>query len=137
MLNEYFYNLAKRSAEISGLPAEWIYCQWSHETGDFSSELCLDYNNFGGITTAHPNEVELELGQPDGSLWYKVFESPEAYAEYFGKYLTYYEEDGIYSATNIQEYAEALKRGGYFGDSVENYVAGMTAVYNDCFEQEG
>ena len=133
MLREYYYDLAKRSAEISGLCAEWIYSQWSHETGDFSSELCRDYNNFGGITTAHPNELELSLGQPDGSLWYKAFASPEDYAEYFGKYLTYYVEDGIYNATNIQEYAEALKHGGYFGDSVENYVNGMTSVYNECF----
>ena len=136
MLNDYFWKLAQRSAEISTLPAEWIYCQWAHETAGFTSELCVDYHNLGGITTANPNEVELELGQPDGSLWYKVFTSYEAYAEYFGNYLTLYEEDGIYEATNIQEYAEALKHGKYFGDTVENYVNGMMAIYNDCFSQE-
>lgn len=103
MINEYFYELAKRAAEISRLPAKWIYAQWYHETGGFTSALCVDYNNFGGITQVTPND----LPQPDGSLYYMEFNSPEDYAEYFGHYLALYEEDGIYEATNIQEYAEA------------------------------
>lgn len=136
MLNKYFYKLAQRAADISALPAEWIYCQWVHETAGFTSDLCLNYHNLGGITTDNPNEVELELGQPDGSLWYKVFSSYEHYAEYFGKYLKLYEEDGIYEATDIQSYAEALKNGGYFGDTVENYVEGMTSAYEDAFSED-
>jgi hypothetical protein len=130
-MNEYYFGLAKRSAEIVGEPirAEWIYCQWSHETAGFTSELCVDYNNFGGITTSTPND----LPQPDGSMWYRKFESPEDYAEYFGRYLRLYEEDGIYNSTDISSYAAALKHGGYFGDTLENYITGMTAVYQEEF----
>lgn len=132
MLNQYYYDLAIRASEISGLPAKWIYAQWYHETGGFTSALCVDHNNLGGITQVTPND----LPQPDGSLYYMEFYSPEDYAEYFGHYLTLYEEDGIYEATNIREYAEALKHGGYFGDSVDNYVAGMTDAYEGAFGDE-
>lgn len=136
MRNEYFYALAIKSGEIAGLNSKWIYAQWVHETGNFTSVLCGNYCNLGGITTSNPTEQELSLGQPDGSLWYKVFNSYEDYAAYFGRYLKLYAEDGIYEAESIQEYAEALKRGGYFGDSIENYVAGMEAAYEDAFGNE-
>ena len=123
-----YYALAERSSKIANIPADWIYKQWAHETGNFTSELCVDYNNFGGLTTTNPDDTELKLKQPDGSLWYKTFDSPESYADYFGKYLTRYEEYGIYKATDIRGYAQALSDGGYFGDSVDNYVAGMTGT---------
>lgn len=118
--------LAERSAKIANIPADWIYRQWAHETGNFTSALCLEYNNFGGITTANPTDEELKIKQPDGKLWYKVFDSPEAFADYFGKYINRYDEYGVHEATDIRGYVEALSKGGYFGDSVDNYVAGMT-----------
>lgn len=129
LINERYFVLAQQAAAISGLPAEWIYSQFSHETGGFTSELCIDHNNLGGLTQEEPND----LPQPDGSLWYMHFDTPEAYADYFGRYLRLYEEDGIYSAETIPEYAAALYRGGYFGDSLENYVAGMEAAYKEAF----
>ena len=129
MINERYWELAQQAANISGLPAEWIYSQFVHETGNFTSVLCTQYNNLGGLTQAEPND----LPQPDGSLWYMHFDTPEAYADYFGRYLRLYREDGIYSAETIPEYAAALYRCGYFGDSVENYVAGMEAAYKEAF----
>lgn len=129
MINEYYWGLALRAAQIAALPAEWIYSQWAHETDGFSSALCVDYNNLGGIT----QEEENDLPQPDGALWYRKFETAEAYADYFGHYLRLYEEDGIYEATDIASYAAALKHGGYFGDTLENYIAGMTTAHNEVF----
>lgn len=128
MRNDYYWRLAQRSAELAGIPAEWIYSQWVHETGNFTSELCLNYNNLGGITQLEKNN----LPQPDGNYFYMEFSTAEDYADYFGYYLTLYREDGIYEATDILSYAEALKSGGYFGDSVENYVAGMIAAHNEA-----
>ena len=126
-MNAYFYELAKRSAEIAGEPikAEWIYSQWAHETGEFTSELCMQYHNLGGLCQTTPND----LPQPDGDLWYMEFDSFEAYAEYFGRYLRLYDENGIYNSQNLADYVVALKNGGYFGDSLENYLAGTHAVY--------
>ena len=129
LINERYFALAQQAAAIAGLPAEFVYSQWVHETGNFTSDLCTHYNNLGGLTQAEPND----LPQPDGSLWYMHFDTPEAYADYFGRYLRLYEEDGVYGAATMPEYAAALYRGGYFGDSIENYVAGMEAAYKEAF----
>lgn len=134
-MSEYYFELAKRAAEIANeergdiIKPEWIYSQWCHETGGFISELCVNYNNFGGITQSTPND----LPQPDGSLWYREFESPEAYAEYFGKYLRYYEENDIYDSVSLEDYVTALKNGGYFGDSLENYLSDCQRIYDENF----
>ena len=132
MLNELYWEAAKESARISGLNAEFIYSQWVHETNGFTSDLCVEYNNLGGVTQTSVNNTP----QPDGQYYYMQFESVDEYAEYFGRYLRLYEENGIYDATDIESYAAALKDGGYFGDTLENYVAGMTAAYNDAFKSE-
>jgi len=140
MLNEYYWNLANVSAEISGLNARFIYSQWVHEsTNDdnssefygqpFKSDMAREYNNLGGLTQEAPNDTP----QPDGLNYYMQFATPEDYADYFGRYLKLYEEDGIYEANDIPGYAAALKHGGYFGDTLENYISGMTSAYNEAF----
>ena len=129
MINERYWELAQQSANISGLPAEWIYSQWAHETGNFVSELCVKHNNLGGLTQDVPND----LPQPDGELWYMDFKTPEDYADYFGRYLRLYKEDGIYDVSTIPEYAAALQRGGYFGASLSEYVEGMEFAYKEAF----
>lgn len=108
------------------LDPRFIYAQMWHETGNFTSELANKYHNYGGVTQQEPNL----LMQPDGSMYYKSFNSDEDYVNYMAYYYSLYEVDGLFKAQNIQEYAEALKRGGYFGDTVENYVSGMTAGYD-------
>lgn len=117
-----FYDLAVISANIAGTPInpKFIYAQWAHETNDFSSTLCLVHHNLAGLTQTIPND----LPQPDGSLFYADFPSYLACAEYFGRYLRLYRADGIYQAKTLKQYVIALKNGGYFGDSVENYLKG-------------
>lgn len=130
-MNNFFWKLAKRAAEIAGDPIkpEWVYAQWAHETNNFTSTLCEKYRNLGGLTQTTPNDIP----QPDGELWYMKFDTYEDYADYFGHYLRYYEADGIYEAQNIDEYVKALKNGGYFGDTYENYVAGCKNFLRDEF----
>lgn len=130
MINEYYWGLAQQAASISGLSAEFVYSQWVHETGGFTSDMCIQYNNLGGITQAEPNDTP----QPDGENYYMQFATPEDCADYFGRYLKLYEEDGIYEATSIPQYAASLQHGCYFGDTLENYIAGMTAAYEEAFE---
>lgn len=131
MTNQYFYNLAVRAAELAGEPIipEWIYCQWYHETGGFDSELANEYHNLGGLTQEEPNNTP----QPDGGNYYIQFGSYEDYAEYFGKYLRYYAEDGLYDSTCIDDYIRALKHGGYFGDTLENYLSSVKSIYENEF----
>lgn len=126
MVNEHYWSIAKQVANwAGGLNSRIIYCQLHHETGGFTSELCTQFHNLAGVTQTEPND----LGQPDGQYFYKQFDTDEDFAQWFGKYLRLYMEDGLFDATDIQTYAEAIKRGGYYGDTVENYVAGMKAAY--------
>jgi hypothetical protein len=136
-MNDYFYELAKKSAEIANhvgngddnIKAEWVYSQWSHETADFTSELMESNHNLGGLCQEEPNDTP----QPDGNQYYINFPSYEAYASYFGHYLRYYREDGIYEAQSLEDYVAALHHGEYFGDTLENYLAGCQRVYNEEF----
>lgn len=98
-----------------------VYGQMAHETGGFTSELATKYHNYGGVTQTTPNGLD----QPDGSNYYMNFGSDEEFADYFADYLYKYKEDGIFNAYDTRSYAAALKRGGYFGDDVDNYTNGM------------
>lgn len=133
-MNNYFYELAQRAAQVAAergltVDSRWIYCQWAHETGDFSSELSDQYHNLGGLTQTETNDTP----QPDGLNYYMQFASFEDYADYFGKYLTYYQENGIYDAQSLEHYVTYLKNGGYFGDSLENYLSDCQSIYAENF----
>ncbi|WP_370847522.1 hypothetical protein [Dialister invisus] len=103
-----------------------IWAQWYHETGGFTSELFRTGNNLGGFTTTE--DMGDDWRQPDGDLWYKPFSSREAGARFAGAYLANYVENGIADATDPVSYAQALKNGGYYGASVEEYASGLTSA---------
>lgn len=103
-----------------------IWAQWYHETGGFTSELFRTGNNLGGFTTTE--DMGDDWRQPDGDLWYKPFSSREEGARFAGAYLANYVENGIADATDPISYAQALKNGGYYGASVEEYASGLTSA---------
>lgn len=103
-----------------------IWAQWYHETGGFTSELFRTGNNLGGFTTTE--DMGDDWRQPDGDLWYKPFSSREEGARFAGTYLANYVENGIADATDPVSYAQALKNGGYYGASVEEYASGLTSA---------
>ena len=116
-------DIANRASKIAGLPADWLYAQLCHESGGGTSELATVYHNYGGLTVT--GGMPTAGKQPDGSGNYGRWDSDEAFADYYGKYLTYYRSDGIYDAKTVDEFADALKRGKYYGASPETYKAGM------------
>lgn len=103
-----------------------IWAQWYHETGGFTSELFRTGNNLGGFTTTE--DMGDDWRQPDGDLWYKPFSSREEGARFAGAYLANYVENGIADATDPVSYAQALKNGGYYGASVEEYASELTSA---------
>ena len=115
--------ISQRLKDVYGenLAPSLIYAQLSHETGGFTSELATKHHNYGGVTQTTPNG----LAQPDGSNYYMNFDSDESFMDYMAGYLYKYKEDGLFDAYDARSYATALKHGGYFGDDVENYAAGM------------
>lgn len=137
-MNDYFYSIAERAACVAadnGLPnidPRWVYSQWAHETAGFASELMQSNYNLGGLCQLEANDTP----QPDGAQYYIQFPSFERYADYFGRYLTGYVDGGIDQASTLAEYVTALKispSGAYFGDTLENYLAGCEAVYEEEF----
>jgi len=138
MLNNYFMGIAEQAVEsaktkdITNLDPKWIYSQFCHETNGFTSELQEYNHNLGGVTQTEPNDTP----QPDGLQFYINFDSFEAYARYFGRYLDGYKDSGVDQATTMVEYITALKEspsGAYFGDSLENYIAGCEYRYAQAF----
>ncbi len=149
MLNELMMKCARRTSEICGVPAEWIYAQWAHEStnvtpGDpdqgkpFCSDLAREQNNFGGLTQVEENDTP----QPDGRFYYMKFGSPENYADYFGVYIKKYFPTAA-AAQTLADYVHALKNEtdpdtgeeyAYYGDSEENYLAGTLEAYKEAFD---
>ena len=115
--------MAQQVSTKTGIPADLIYGQLYHESGGFNSQLSRENNNFAGLTQEEPNGEDNK--QPDGGNYYRKFDSPEQFADSFANYLLRYKEDGILDAQTPEEYAAALKHGGYYTDSVDNYVAGI------------
>lgn len=118
--------MAERASVVSGgIPADWIYAQWAHETGGFTSRLSKEDHNYGGITTTTNAGGMEQPESPNSGVYYKHFDSDEEFADYFGNYLKLYRENGVFEAQSIDEYAAALKNGGYFAADLNEYINGM------------
>lgn len=124
-MNSEAWREAQWVSEQSGIPAEFVYRQWAHESGNFSSQLARENNNFGGLTQTTPNGEENR--QPDGGNYYKQYGSMHEYAEdYLNSFIKYY--DGIANVKSIDEFAQVLRDNGYYTDSVENYARGLKGI---------
>ena len=106
-------------SQRTGIPAQLVWAQMAWETGDFSSGLSVEDHNYGGIK------------RNDGSGEYRHFDSDEDYIDYASKNLNAYKENGIGNARTIDEFAAALKDGGYFTDDLDHYTNGLKAKLAD------
>jgi len=141
-IDDKFFELAKMAVQeavekkgLTNIDPRWLRAQWQHETGNFTNWGATVANNFGGLKQFKP-QPEWFTGDdmsPEGNP-YQVFESPEDYASYFGRYLGYYIENGIDQATTLEEYVIALYHGDYFTDSLETYITRCREIYDECFE---
>lgn len=120
-VNEYFYELAKISANKAAehgivVDPAWIYAQWHIETGGFTSDLQASHHNLGGISSSSGD-------------WMYFKDFPE-FADYFGRYLSYYSEDGMSGASSLYDYAAALHTGGYFTADIGSYYNSLLTIVN-------
>ena len=149
MIDERMLACAQIASDICGVPAEWIYSQWAHESTNitkgapeqgkpFCSDLAKDQYNFGGLT----QEEENDTPQPDGRFYYMKFASPEHYASYFGRYIKKYFPlaaasgtlgDYVYNLKHQPDPDEPGKEYAYYGDSEDIYLAGTTEVFEEEF----
>lgn len=127
MANGEIYKLALQVEQDTGIDANFIYAGWAHETNGFTSTVFKTLNNFGGLKQfrKQPKWTTPEMLVSSEGDPYQAFESHKDYQMYFSYYITLYGENGIFEANTVEKYAQALKNGGYYGDTVENYINGM------------
>ena len=116
-------NIASAIAQRTGLPANLIWAQLAHESDNFSSQLAREDHNYGGITNS------------DGS--YRHFDSDEDFVNFMADYYPKYRENGLYDAKNADEWASALKDGGYFTADLGEYEGGMKRHLADAGLADG
>ncbi len=133
-----YFELAEHAAQVANadlgtnnIDPHYIYAQWQHESGDFTSRMAKENNNFAGVTQVEPNGEENKM--TNSNLYAMMFDSPEDFADYFGHYIAKYADTGIGEATNVDEYLAALQRGGYFtpqDNEDDNYYKGVHNWYD-------
>lgn len=108
--------LAKRVSASTGIPADLIFAQWAHETGGFTNRGTTQLNNLAGIRYA-------------GSTEYRKFDSPEDFADFYGKLIESkrYTSKGINEAKTPEAFAHALKAGSYYEGPEDVYARQMRA----------
>lgn len=106
--------LAMQVSKKTGIPANLIWEQWAHETGGFKNRGAQDLNNLAGI-------------KDQGGMGYRSFGSLDDFANYYSSLLTSsrYTSKGVLQSMTAEDFAGALKGGGYYEDSYQNYVKGM------------
>lgn len=133
-----YFELAEHAAQVANedlgtnnIDPRYIYAQWQHESGNFTSQMATENNNFAGVTQVEPNGEENKM--TNSNLYAMMFDTPEDFADYFGHYIAKYAENGIGEASNLDEYLAALQNGGYFTDddnSGGHYYSGVHAYYD-------
>lgn len=136
-----YFELAEHAAQVANadlgtnnIDPHYIYAQWQHESGDFTSRMATENNNFAGVTQGEPNGEENKM--TNSNLYAMMFDSPEDFADYFGHYIAKYADTGIGEATNVDEYLGALQRGGYFtpqDNEDDTYYKGVHAYLDGDF----
>jgi len=115
-----FTDLAKQAGETLSLPWQWIYSQWAHETGGFTSRLMKEDNNLAGITSL--------------SGGYASYTSYEDFTDSYVKLLKLYQE--TLASNSLEDFAYNLHSEGYYTDEPENYLAGLKFHYPEGEETE-
>lgn len=104
-------DIATAIAQNTGLPANFIWAQLSHESDGGNSKLAREDHNYGGVKGT------------DGE--YLHFDNDQQFIDYMSNYYPKYREDGIYDAQTADKFAEALQHGGYFTADLGEYEGGM------------
>lgn len=101
--------LAARVGADLGVDPSIIYAQWAHETGNFSNRGATSLNNLAGINVPGGH------GQD-----YRSFGSLDAFGDYYEGLIRRKYSNAV-GAKDVDQFALALKQGGYYGDSFQNY----------------
>lgn len=129
MMNEINEVAARMSAYgATPLVQQFIRAQMMHESARGTSRLARENLNFGGLTQSEWNGDDNK--QPDGSNYYRVFNSAAEYADALHNgFFRYYPE--IYNAKSSAEFVHILKKNGYFGADESEYLASVNSILGE------
>jgi hypothetical protein len=103
--------LALRISEKTGIPADIVYGDMRHESGNFTNRGARELNNYWGIKNLEGTD-------------YRRFRTPEEGADYWASWINRHGGHGVQTS---DELAHVMKRGGYYEDTEANYARGIQA----------
>lgn len=117
--NQHLWKIAQYAHNKYGINTEIAYRQLYAEgtVGGELSRLAIENHNYAGLTQSEPNGEENK--QPDGTNYYKMYNSDEEFADDWIEH--YIKPNGAVNAQSIDEYADKLKAGGYYGADASHY----------------
>ncbi len=116
-------NVLQQKGQLSKLP--FLLAQVAHETGGFKSHVS-SVNNYSGIKFSAKSKIQGEydsgIKSPEGNN-YSGFDSINDWAN---RYYAIINKGAMpLNATTIEDFANRLKKNGYFTDTIANYTKGL------------
>lgn len=117
--NQHLWKLAQYAHNKYGINTEIAYRQLYAEgtVGGELSRLARENHNYAGLTQSEPNGEENK--QPDGDNYYKMYNSDEEFVDDW--IPNFIQPMGALNAQNVDEFADKLKAGGYYGADAGRY----------------
>lgn len=106
---------ALRVSAQTGISPDILLAQWEHETGNFTNRGAKSLNNLAGVNVPGGKGED-----------YRSFKSLDEFGDYYAGMMKRKYPDAL-GAQDVDTFAKALKKGGYFGDSLQNYEKGMSS----------
>ena len=132
-------NDALRAAGITNIKTEWLAAQAAHESGWGESALSAKYHNYGGhkwngegeYATMRTRELDASGNEYYEDAKFQVFNSAAESGYHSAKWLLRnIPKEELQSITSAWELAAALRRHGYYTDTLENYGTALTQTSN-------
>lgn len=119
--NQHLWKIAQYAHNKYGINTEIAYRQLYAEgtEGGELSRLARENHNYAGLTQSEPNGEENKQPPEDGTNYYKMYNSDEEFADDWIEH--YIKPNGAVNAQSIDEYADKLKAGGYYGANADLY----------------
>lgn len=125
-------------AKANGLAA-WAAAQLMHESADGTSNVAKSCNNYAGITFAGQKGATPCGNQQPGAEGGRNYAKFANYADFLADYVRILKmnrsgQGAPWNAKDLREFVTRLKLNGYFSDSIENYLAALTAKLKKYYQ---
>lgn len=139
MTNEEIIYQAARAGTVNnpGLPPalSWLLvAQAKHETGNFTSNFYKRYNNAFGYSYFPGSNYQIGAGTvADNGLkiaaYSTVSDSVRELIDWIYRRVNEGKFPALANIVTPESYAVALKNAGYYGDTLQNYTAGLKRFF--------